>query len=92
MYKCKQKMYLLCTARLCIMGHTILRRAVDILPVSEKRRAANDKWDAKNIKHVSLAIRKELYERMKAHVQKTEQKTNRFITEAIKEKLEKDDV
>ena len=54
---------------------------------TEKRKAANQKWDSANLKRMSLAVRVELHERMKAHIEETGQSMNSFIIGAIENEL-----
>ena len=58
------------------------------MAVSEAHRAANDRWDATNIRRTSLAIPKDLYERLKEHADATGQTVNGFIRRAIEAALD----
>ena len=58
------------------------------MPLSEKRKASNRRWDEKNLKRLSLAIPIELFNELDAHLRETGMTRNRFITEAITEKLD----
>ena len=60
------------------------------MPVSDKKRASNAKWDADNLSRMSLAIPRQLHDRMKAHVQETGETTNGFIRRSIEETIERD--
>ena len=60
------------------------------MPLSEKKKASNAKWDAKNLKRLSLAVPCELYDRMQTHTQKTKETMNGFIKRAIEETIEKE--
>lgn len=55
---------------------------------TEKRKASNAKWDAANLKRMSLALRLDLYERLKAHLDVTGESANGFINAAIADKLD----
>lgn len=57
---------------------------------TEKRKASNAKWDAANLKRLSLAVKIEIYDRMKSRIDETGESMNGFITAAILEKLDKD--
>lgn len=62
------------------------------MALTEKKKASNAAWDSKNLKRMSLAMRIDLYERMKAHMDKIGEKSaNGFITSAIAEKLDRDE-
>ena len=54
---------------------------------TEKRKAANQKWDCANLKRMSLAVRVELHERMKAAIAETNESMNGFINKAIENEL-----
>lgn len=61
------------------------------MALSEKKKASNAAWDSMNLKRTSLAIRIDLYDRMKAHLEKTGASVNGFIADAISEKLDRDE-
>ena len=62
------------------------------MALTEKKKASNAAWDSKNLKRTSLAMRIDLYEPMKAHVEASEGSTvNGFIINAITEKLDRDE-
>lgn len=61
------------------------------MPLTEKKKASNAAWDSKNLKRMSLAMRIDLYERMKSHLDKTGESANGFITNAISEKLDREE-
>lgn len=61
------------------------------MPISEKKKASNLAWDSKNLKRMSLAMRVDLYDRMKAHITEKGESANGFITNAIAEKLDRED-
>ena len=54
---------------------------------NEKRKLSNQKWDSANLKRMSLAVRIELHERMKAAIAETHESMNGFIIGAIEDKL-----
>lgn len=60
------------------------------MPLSEKKKASNAKWDAENLKRLSLAVPVSLHDRMKEHTEKTGETMNGFIKRAIVETLEKE--
>lgn len=60
------------------------------MPLSEKKKASNARWDAANLRRMSLAIPLELYERLKAHTEKRRETTNGFIKRAIDETISRD--
>ena len=58
------------------------------MTLTEKKKASNAAWDSKNLKRMSLAMRIDLFERMKAHIEETKESMNGFIVSAITEKLD----
>lgn len=60
------------------------------MPLSEKKKASNAKWDKKNLLRMSLAVPVDLHLSMKEHTQKTGETMNGFIKRAIAETIEKD--
>lgn len=60
------------------------------MPLSEKKKASNAKWDAENLKRLSLAVPVSMFEFMKEHTEKTGETMNGFIKRAIVELLEKE--
>ena len=60
------------------------------MPLSEKKKASNAKWDAENLKRMSLAVPCSLHDRMQEHIQKTGESMNGFIKRSIMETIEKD--
>ncbi|MBR3237367.1 MAG: hypothetical protein IKF99_02915 [Oscillospiraceae bacterium] len=58
------------------------------MPLSEAKKRNNIKWDAKNLKRMSLAVPVRLYERMQAHIEKNGGSMNKFIKEAIEKALD----
>ena len=53
------------------------------MPVSDRRKAANAKWDSANLKRLSLAIPISLYEQMKKHTETNGESVNHFIRRSI---------
>lgn len=60
------------------------------MPLSEKKKASNAKWDAVNLKRLSLAVPCSLHDRMKEYTERTGETMNGFIKRAILEALEKE--
>lgn len=60
------------------------------MALSDKKRASNAKWDAANLKRMSLAIPLELFNEMDKHRQVTQESTNGFLKRAIRETIERD--
>ncbi len=60
----------------------------ETMPLSEKKKAANAKWDAMNLKRLSLAVPVELYDRMIEHIDG--ESVNGFIKRAIDETINRD--
>lgn len=52
--------------------------------LSEARKRANQKWDAANLKRVSLAMLVSDYNAMEEHLSKRDESRNGFINRAIK--------
>ena len=61
-----------------------------IMALSEKKKASNAAWDNKNLKRMSLALRIDLFDKMKAYIESTGESANGFISNAISEKLDKE--
>ena len=61
-----------------------------IMPLSEKKKASNAKWDAQNLKRLSLAVPVERYAEMKEHTQETGETINGFINRAIRETISRE--
>lgn len=59
------------------------------MPVSEAKKRANQKYDAKTYKRVPLNIRKEDYVTIKAVADRLEESVNGFIKKAIAERMER---
>ena len=66
-------------------------KGVEAVSLSEKKKASNAKWDAENLKRMSLAVPCSLHDRMKEHTEKTGETMNGFVKRAIMETLEKDE-
>lgn len=58
------------------------------MPLSEKKKASNAKWDAKNLVRMSLALPVDLHARMKEYLSQTGETANGFIKRAIEFTLE----
>lgn len=56
--------------------------------VSQKKRESNDRWDSANLKRMSLVLRNDEWDRLKAHIDKTGEAANAFIRGAIIDKLD----
>lgn len=61
------------------------------MPLTEKKKASNAKWDSKNLKRISVAMPVELRNRMEKHIEKTGETTNGFVKRAIDETIIRDD-
>lgn len=60
------------------------------MALSEKKKISNARWDAANLKRLSLAMLVTDYNRMEAYLQKTGITRNRFINNAISEKIDRE--
>lgn len=60
------------------------------MALSEKKKASNAKWDAANLKRMSLAVPVDLHERLTAHTQETGESVNGFIKRAIEETISRE--
>lgn len=60
------------------------------MPLTEKKKASNAKWDAANLKRMSLAVPVDLHDRMREHVKETGETVNGFIKRAIDETIIRD--
>lgn len=61
------------------------------MPVSEAKKKANMRWQAKALKRVPFDVRKEYYEHVLSHIPDiTELSVNGFIKAAITEKIQRD--
>lgn len=58
--------------------------------MTEKKKASNAKWDAANLKRMSLAVPVDLHDRMQEHVKETGETVNGFIKRAIDETISRD--
>ena len=58
--------------------------------MSEARKRANQKWDAENLKRLSLAMNKADYESMRTHIEERNESQNGFINRAIQETIVND--
>lgn len=61
------------------------------MPISEKKRESNRKWDAANLKRLSLAVPVERYEKMKQKITETGETINGFLNRIIDENTKTDD-
>ena len=61
------------------------------MPISEKKRESNRKWDAENLKRLSLAVPVERYEKMKQKITETGETINGFLNRIIDENTKTDD-
>ena len=61
------------------------------MPISEKKRESNKKWDAANLKRLSLAVPVERYEKMKQKITETGETINGFLNRIIDENTKTDD-
>lgn len=58
--------------------------------MTEARKRANQKWDAENLKRLSLAMKISDYESMRTHIEERSENQNRFINRAIQETIKND--
>lgn len=58
--------------------------------VSKAQRKSNDKYDAEHMKRLSLIMNIEMFEKMENHIKTIGMKRNKFITDAIREKIERE--
>lgn len=59
---------------------------------TEAQKRADKKWKDANVKRYSLQVRNELHERIETHLQKTGATRSGFIIQAIKEKLDREEL
>lgn len=59
------------------------------MPLSEKRKASNERWDKKNLVRMSLAVPVSLHEKMSEYIKETGETMNGFIKRAISEAIER---
>lgn len=57
------------------------------LPITEKKKASNAKWDSENLKRISVAMPVDLHERMIEHIEETGETKNGFVKRAISETI-----
>ena len=60
------------------------------MALTEAKKAAIAKWDAVNLKRMSLAVPVTLHTQMAEHIQGTHETMNGFIRRAIEETIERD--
>lgn len=61
------------------------------MPLTEKKKASNAKWDSENLKRISVAMPVDLHTRMVKHIKETGETTNGFVKRAIDETIVNDD-
>ena len=61
------------------------------MPLSEARKAANAKWDAANLKRMSLAVPVERYEKMTQRIKETGETMNGYLNRLIESDINSDD-
>lgn len=57
------------------------------MPITEKKKASNAKWDSENLKRISVAMPVDLHERMIEHIEETGETKNGFVKRAISETI-----
>ena len=55
------------------------------MPISESRKAANTKWDQKNLTRMSLAVRNDLREKLLEHSSETGESINGTINRILRD-------
>ena len=60
------------------------------MALTEKKKASNARWDAENLKRMSLALPVALFARLQEAVSRTGGSMNGFIREAIQEKIDRE--
>ena len=60
------------------------------MAISDARRRANDKWNAKAYDEIKVRVYKGQKDEIKAHAEKQGESVNGFINKAIDEKIERD--
>lgn len=55
------------------------------MPLSDKKKASNAKWDEKNLARMSLAVRSDLREKLLEHSAKTGESVNGLINRLLRE-------
>ena len=68
-----------------------VERGCFAVPLSEKKKASNAKWDAENLKRMSLAVPCSLHIKMQEHINQTGESMNGFIKRAIDETISNDE-
>lgn len=61
------------------------------MALSESKRKSNAKWDAANLKRLSLAVPVDLFQRMSEHAAEKGESMNGFIKRAIQELLDNEE-
>ena len=61
-----------------------------MMPLSEKKKASNARWDSANLSRMSLAVPIEMREAMDRHIAETGETMNSFIKRAIGEAMAND--
>ena len=72
------------------MGHPNIRKDDNMAPISEARRRANEKYNAKAYDRVELKVTKGKKETIKAHAETQGESLNGFINRAIDETMARD--
>ena len=60
------------------------------MPLSDKKKASNAKWDKENITRISLAMNNSLYETMMRYVTFSGKSKSKYIIDAVIAQIEKD--
>ena len=60
------------------------------MPVSEAKKRANQKWNAKNYKQINLQLPIDEYNKINEFIAQTNQTRNGFIRNAIKEAIKRE--
>ena len=61
------------------------------MPVNDKKKAANLKWDKANLKRISVALPVDLHDRLTRHRESRGETQNGFIKRAIDETISNDE-
>lgn len=61
------------------------------MPLTEKKKASNAKWDAANLKRMSLAVPIERYEQMSQRIKETGETMNGYLNRLIDSDVKSDD-
>lgn len=70
-------------------------KEVYYMPITEKKKASNKKWDDANLKRLSVAVPLYMYQRMQEYIDNSKESMNSFIKRGIELALNsavKDDV